>query len=263
MSDAPNKIIRKRKRENETKKWTNQETRMVLTYMQMHRNIEKPTARIYYEKLIEHTNIDATWNTLKCKIRHLRVILQKANDLLISAATGKDGDDCDTIKDKMLQICPYYDQLSDIFPLATASEFPLMATPKLEVLNYSPVDGSDSNNFKMSACEDKTFLFYDEPTTSSETNTFAGKVKCTAHNCCVNNPAETEAEWIKFRIEKLQFEKQKFEWSKEFEEKKLELEYKKQRDEFELRKLELEQNERLKMFEIEIKYKQENKNAVI
>lgn len=58
--------------------------------------MQKPTARIYYTKLLEETHINATFNTLKCKVRHLKGTLQKARDLINSLYNGEEDTDGET-----------------------------------------------------------------------------------------------------------------------------------------------------------------------
>ncbi|KAM8702539.1 hypothetical protein ACLKA7_005655 [Drosophila subpalustris] len=57
------------KRLSEPKKWSDKEVGEILNYMQVHRNIEKPTAQVYYKKLLEQTKIEATWNLVRYKDR--------------------------------------------------------------------------------------------------------------------------------------------------------------------------------------------------
>ncbi|XP_067622612.1 uncharacterized protein [Eurosta solidaginis] len=243
MSEIRNEKIKKRKREKESKQWTEAEIRKILAYMQMNSNVAKPTARLYYEKLIEATGIDATWNLLKCKIHHLKGTLQKANDFINSTDAGLQGDDgTATVQEKMLKICPHYYQLAEIFsPYAQIENSPVNAA------HFDDLDEADYKPFDMIDYKDTSFLLSDEPTTSSAANTLPKKAKFSEQKTCADKFSEMEAERINFRNEQLKLEREKFEWSKKLDEKKLELERQKQRDEFELKKLELEKNEKIKM----------------
>ncbi|KAM8701728.1 hypothetical protein ACLKA7_001020 [Drosophila subpalustris] len=79
-------------------------------------NLEKPTAQIYYNKLIAATNIDATWNLVRFKIRHLKTGWQNADAFSKSTGAGlEEGDVETTIRAKLLKMCPHYDQLDDIY----------------------------------------------------------------------------------------------------------------------------------------------------
>ncbi|KAL7723247.1 hypothetical protein ACLKA6_018973 [Drosophila palustris] len=88
----------------------------MLDYVRSHTNFEKPTARLYYLKLLEETKIETKWNLARCKMRHLKALFVKANDFLNSTGAGVEDEDGDlTIQEKIKKICPYYDTLSEIF----------------------------------------------------------------------------------------------------------------------------------------------------
>ncbi|KAM8702304.1 hypothetical protein ACLKA7_007646 [Drosophila subpalustris] len=56
----------------------------------------KPTAQIYYNKLIAATNIDATWNLVRFKVRHLKTGWQKAKAFSKSTGAGLEEGDVET-----------------------------------------------------------------------------------------------------------------------------------------------------------------------
>ncbi|KAL7726299.1 hypothetical protein ACLKA6_010207 [Drosophila palustris] len=65
----------------------------MLDYVRSHTNFEKPTARLYYLKLLEETKIETKWNLARSKMRHLKALFVKANDFLNSTGAGdEDGD---------------------------------------------------------------------------------------------------------------------------------------------------------------------------
>ncbi|XP_036340160.1 uncharacterized protein LOC118749467 [Rhagoletis pomonella] len=168
MSATSNEV-RKRKRENEVKKWTEDEMKKVLSYMQGHRNIEKPTAQLYDKKLLEETKIDATWNMLNCKARHLKGTLQNVDGWSDSTAAGLgDDENLTTIRKKVLKKCPHLDQLFDIFSKSKEIEVVVMDT-STDVFDCSILDATD--------LEDESFPASDEPSTSSAATTFASKGK--------------------------------------------------------------------------------------
>ncbi|XP_037929445.1 uncharacterized protein LOC119663929, partial [Teleopsis dalmanni] len=225
--------IRKRKRDNEVKKWTEEEIKKVLCYMQEHRNIEKPTAQLYYKQLLAETNINANWNILKCKVRHLKSTLQKADAWINSTGAGvEDDDNTITVKDKVVKICPHYEQLVDIFSPSKEIEFVVMDTSNALDCTLDAID-----------LEEDSVILDGELSASSETISFENKVKRTARPTCIDKLKDMESDRVKFRKEQLILEIEKFEWTKEMEKQKLELERQKVENEFKLKKLELEQKE--------------------
>ncbi|XP_037933943.1 uncharacterized protein LOC119672194 [Teleopsis dalmanni] len=79
-------------------------------------NFEKPTAQIYYKKLLEVTKIDTTWDLVRFKMRYFKQSFVKANNWRKSTGAGLlDDEEVTSIKDKVKLMCPYYDQLSEIF----------------------------------------------------------------------------------------------------------------------------------------------------
>ncbi|XP_046802716.1 uncharacterized protein LOC124418898 [Lucilia cuprina] len=285
MSTIRNEI-RKRKRENEVKKWTDEDIKKVLSYMQAHRNIEKPTARMYYEKLLEETKIEANWNILKCKVRYLKGTLQKAETWRRKAGIRmENGDGATTIKDKVVQkICPHYDQLSDIFILGKETNYAI-TDKSFDAANYISQDAIDIKDESLEVSDDafdtssheaidikneiiaenyeelpaandfrdERLGVDDEAITSAALPVY--KVKHIAQNNSVNKLSAIEIERTKIWEKQLKLERDKFEWAKEMEMKKLDMDKMRLENEFLLKKLELEQNERIKMFEIEMKYK--------
>lgn len=63
---------------------------------------QKPTAQLYYRKLLESTQIDSTWHCVKCEVRHLKTTLQKADAWSNSTGAGvEEGDRTTTVKGKL------------------------------------------------------------------------------------------------------------------------------------------------------------------
>ncbi|XP_030570481.1 uncharacterized protein LOC115769696 isoform X2 [Drosophila novamexicana] len=123
--------------------------------MRVHSNIEKPTAQIYYRKLIDETKLDATWNLVRFKVRHLKGGWQKADAHRKSiVAGGEESDKIDetTLQAKLLRMCPHYEQLSDIFSVRKQMEMVVRDSQG----SWSSLD--------MSHCEDESTT--DPPITS-------------------------------------------------------------------------------------------------
>lgn len=127
--------------------------------------------------------------------------------------------------------------MSDIF--STSKSF--------ESYDYSSHDTSD--------IEDESFGLRREAKSTLENGSFSPKIQRVQENISLERLKEVDNEGTKFREKLLKLEMDKFEWSKEMDKKKLELERLRIEKEFELKKMELQQNERIKMYEIEMKYK--------
>ncbi|XP_050321886.1 uncharacterized protein LOC126754058 [Bactrocera neohumeralis] len=283
--------IRKRRREKEVKKWTEAEIKAVLSYMQNHRNVEKPTAKIYYSKLLAATKIEATWNILKCKIRYLKSQMKSADHWLNSTGAGvEDGVVERTVMDKVLKSCPHYKQLADIFATEREAEVVVMSSSAMELDSIENVV-DDLEDPEPEAQEENDISVL--ASASSAASPIVKKIKPKHQNTAIDKLATLEAERMRFREKQLQFEIEKFNWMKqveankhENEKKKIENDFqkplqfeiekfnwmkqveankhenekKKIENDFQLKKMELEQNERIRKLEIEMKYKNNNIN---
>lgn len=104
---------KKKRRENPSRKWRDIETLKMLQYISVHAKtfevskifsiktqkmmtnklkifFQKPTSRLYYNQMIREIKIDATWDLIKWKIRHLRLKFFKALDYKNSADHAND-----------------------------------------------------------------------------------------------------------------------------------------------------------------------------
>ncbi|XP_049314825.1 uncharacterized protein LOC125778958 [Bactrocera dorsalis] len=228
--------------------------------MQDHRNVEKPTARIYYTKLLAVTKIEATWNILKCKIRYLKSQMKSAEHWLNSTGAGvEDGDVELTVMDKVLKSCPHYKQLADIFATEREAEVMVMSSSAMELDSEENVV-DDLEDPEPEAQEENDILVSELSSGSSAASPFVKKIKAKQQYTAIDILATLESERMSFREKQLQFEKEKFNWMKQVEANKHENEKKKIENDFQLKKMELEQNERIRKLEIEIKYKINNIN---
>ncbi|XP_064538779.1 uncharacterized protein LOC135428620 isoform X2 [Drosophila montana] len=247
--------------DKESKRWSDEETRKLLDYMELHKNIE-PTARIYYSKLIDETGISCAWHTLKYKVRYLRLSLRKANTL--GSLTGSMQND-EAIKK---QICPYYKQLMNIFGLGKDPVDPADIEQPIDYAG-SRVEYTDCDA-ALSQSDVGSFIL--EPSGSEfEVNQFkkapsqVNKKKRKKSDTPMDKIVRLETERMEFREKqhrleadrlkwlkqmegsKLQLEKEKFEWAKQieehrlsFENRKLKMDERKMDNDFLLRKMELE-----------------------
>ncbi|XP_053950344.1 uncharacterized protein LOC128858252 [Anastrepha ludens] len=98
------------------KKWTNEENQLLLDYLLENKDIEKPTAHLYYANFLNKTKIYAHPNMMCGKVRHLKKTYLMAEQWL-RTKVNKGDIDCPIIKEKLHKICPYYNRLSQIFPI--------------------------------------------------------------------------------------------------------------------------------------------------
>ncbi|KAL7745029.1 hypothetical protein ACLKA6_007291 [Drosophila palustris] len=263
---------------SEPKKWSDKEVGEILNYMQVHRNIEKPTAQIYYKKLLEQTKIEATWNLVRYKVRHLRTGWKKAN--LFSKSTGagvEEGDAETTVRAKLLKMCPYYDQLDDIY--SGGKDVNVVVVESED----RPLWTSDNSVVDQESIVEAPFLIeLDDSSNLNDSNftelSFVEKTKMKAQKTSLAQLVSIESNRSQFREDRLK-QVDQFVWNKELEERKLRLEEdikemderklrleerqmdlkEKQADnEFKLKQQELEQKERILKLELELKYKNHN-----
>ncbi|XP_067625572.1 uncharacterized protein [Eurosta solidaginis] len=95
------------------KRWTPAEISQIIDYMTEFTNVEKPTARAYYENMLKVYPIDATWDLIKWKVRYLRVIYSKAVQWLETDEVRQMNNA--QVEEKLLKMCPNYYRLYKIF----------------------------------------------------------------------------------------------------------------------------------------------------
>ncbi|KAM8702561.1 hypothetical protein ACLKA7_005677 [Drosophila subpalustris] len=223
--------------------------------MQVHRYLEKPTAQIYYNKLIAATNIDATWNLLRFKVRHLKTGWQKADAFSKSTGAGlEEGDVETTIRAKLLKMCPHYDQLDDIY--SSSKEINVIV---VESSQYQ--ESKSTIEPSMTPIEEESLMdamLATQMENSMEANdldaSFVEKTKRKVQNNSLAQ--EFRDKRLVLETDSLKLNQEKFLWAKEMEQRKLDLEERKLN--FEERKLNLEelriQNDfKLKERELEMK----------
>ncbi|XP_050340161.1 uncharacterized protein LOC126766411 [Bactrocera neohumeralis] len=108
---------KKVKRERPNKKWTKEEINKLLDFLEEADEIEAPTAQFFYKKCIQVKGIEATWDLLRWKVRHLKSTFNKANDYRTSTGAGIDEMDVGvgSFEDKIEKMCPHYNRLNKIF----------------------------------------------------------------------------------------------------------------------------------------------------
>ncbi|XP_050340766.1 uncharacterized protein LOC126767248, partial [Bactrocera neohumeralis] len=188
---------------------------------------------------------------MRWKVRHLKAQYRKANDWLASTGAGlQDEADSRTIEAKIAKICPYYDQLRDIFEKRLPATQPLLVESNLPSPQLCPV--SPAPEFEAEFLEECV------PAAPSNAASPIAPISTPVSTCqrsirppksSVAQLAAIQAEKIAMEAKKLEFEKYIFEEEKKIQEKKLDIESKKL--DIELKKIETE--EKFKMLELEMK----------
>ncbi|KAI8126644.1 hypothetical protein FF38_03737 [Lucilia cuprina] len=81
------KIKRKREKLN-NKRWTDAEIKQLLEYLQERQGFEKPTAQIFYRKFLQVTELDASWDIVRWKVKNLKSNYNKAETWRKSTGAG-------------------------------------------------------------------------------------------------------------------------------------------------------------------------------
>ncbi|XP_022212951.2 uncharacterized protein LOC111067914 isoform X2 [Drosophila obscura] len=235
----------------------------MLAYIARHGNIEKPTARKYYAKLMEETKISGTWNTFKCKLRYLKGTLQKANTW--RKTKGSEIDDPARVRETLLQLCPHYDQLVVMFGADFNFESSMSNSlwntefnhPRSSILsnddslNEEYLKSASDSSMDPIDCSDSVF----ETELHNHQNEVEEPQKPERVPHTPHTDAAKKVDELDYKEAILQLEVEKFQWVKEKELRRMKFEEKKLQAAVELRKLELEQEERIAMYEINMKYK--------
>ncbi|XP_049302133.1 uncharacterized protein LOC125775516 [Bactrocera dorsalis] len=108
---------KKVKRERPNKKWTKEEINKLLDFLEEADEIEAPTAQFFYKKCIVVKGIEATWDLLRWKVRHLKSTFKKAHDYRTSTGAGIDEMEVGvgSFEEKIEKMCPHYNRLNKIF----------------------------------------------------------------------------------------------------------------------------------------------------
>ncbi|XP_049315728.1 uncharacterized protein LOC115065987 [Bactrocera dorsalis] len=116
---------------------------------------QAPTAQIFYKKLIESTKIDATWDLIRWKVRHLKASYKKPSDWRMSTGAGplESDDGTSSVEGKVLQMCPHFNQLKHIFGKKATSELPfeVVDSGSTSIMNESAASQTLKSLFLMSA----------------------------------------------------------------------------------------------------------------
>uniref|UniRef100_A0A1A9UNT9 Myb-like domain-containing protein n=1 Tax=Glossina austeni TaxID=7395 RepID=A0A1A9UNT9_GLOAU len=238
------------------KKWTTEETIKILEYIISNGNLEKPTAKSYYEKLIRQTGVDANWSLCKWKVRNLKTGYIKAlewqNTVGADMIRSENGD-VNYVLDKVLRMSPHFKRLREIFGD--------IVVKNSQVENYE-IKELTMNDFEMQP----THVPTPQPQTSlSTTMTTTSILENSNSQPFINGQKDAshdEGQQIYNRDEQLTIEARRLlleERRVKLDEQKMQIDYEiemqKLKQEYELKKLQMEKDERIQKYELELKYK--------
>ncbi|XP_049306211.1 uncharacterized protein LOC125776714 [Bactrocera dorsalis] len=220
----------KRKRQQPNKKWKESEVHSIIEFLMEEPEFEAPTAQLFYKRFLRNSQLDVSWDLVRWKVRHLKAQYRKANDWLASTGAGlQDEADGSTIEAKIAKMCPYYDQLREIFEKRLPVMQPLLVESNLPSPQLCPV--SPAPEFEAEFLEECV------PAAPSNAASSIAPISTPVSTCQRSNThppkssigqlAAIQAEKIAMEAKKLEFDKYKFEEEKKIQEKKLDIESKK------------------------------------
>ncbi|XP_050741723.1 uncharacterized protein LOC108028772 isoform X1 [Drosophila biarmipes] len=208
------------------KRWSHDEIRKMLDFVKRNRKLEVPSAKLFYEAMMQETGIEGSWQNMRCQMRFLKMTLSKANNWL-STNDFNLKDKKSAIEYARDRFCPFYYELAELF----GQEF-----STLELC-------SDANQENTSSSSDEN----EEPSVSA-------KAKKGKNRNGASKPKIRRKE-ASLEAAKLQIEGEKFQWAKEKEYRELKIKEKKVENELYLKKLELEHKKEIAMYKIQMKRK--------
>ncbi|XP_055381434.1 uncharacterized protein LOC129612017 [Condylostylus longicornis] len=117
MEVSQTKVVKRRVKGKVQKKWMDKDVMKIISFLERHRQFEKPTAQNYYNRLLSHTGIEATCQKVRFKVRYLQRCFLKA-EAWRNSAEAKAIENAEGVSSviKMLErTCPFYNKLYDVF----------------------------------------------------------------------------------------------------------------------------------------------------
>ncbi|KAI8036645.1 uncharacterized protein LOC128260135 [Drosophila gunungcola] len=96
------------------KRLSDSDIKKMLSFVKRKKGKPMPSARKYYETMIEATGIEGSWQNMRSELQFLKMTLSRANSWLNNVDFSRNN------KEKAIDYardcyCPYYDQLVEIF----------------------------------------------------------------------------------------------------------------------------------------------------
>ncbi|XP_065355249.1 uncharacterized protein LOC135949581 [Calliphora vicina] len=272
--------IKRNREKRNNKRWTDNEIKQLLQYLQEQPDFEKPTAQIFYRQFLKASNLDATWDLCRWKIKNLRTTYKKAETWRRSNGLFETDP---AVQDKLRKICRFYDDLHCVFA-QRFSDFPdeLFDSASTTDMSFNRTSLTEStmddsiDEFHLAAVKSEANDDIEEQTPllvplRSETTSPVSSVpaepqddervinhkdenvqlKPDAFKNSLDEISQKNREQSTFLKMRLEFEKDRFQKEFELKERKFAEEIKERREKFELKKLEMEQEKHLRILQLE------------
>ncbi|XP_041563812.1 uncharacterized protein LOC121467059 [Drosophila elegans] len=179
------------------KKLSDSDIKKMLNFVKRKKGQPMPSARKYFETMIEETGIEGSWQNMRSELQFLKMTLSRANSWLNNVDFSRNNKEMaiDYARDRY---CPYYDQLVEIF----GSDF-----KTLEALNKNnSSSGSDEKQNQAGTSKPRISRRESSPQTAKlqNENIHLQRIK-------TNETAEIEENKVKnqFLVRKLELEENK------------------------------------------------------
>ncbi|XP_017475631.1 PREDICTED: uncharacterized protein LOC108365918 [Rhagoletis zephyria] len=268
----------KKARQEPNHKWTEREVLLIIDFLHQEEDFEAPSAKFFYKRFLEKTQLNVTWELVRWKVRHLKSLYNKANDWLSGTGAGLlHKSDGVTIEEKLAKTCPHFDRLKEVFgkrfaniqPLLVSTDVSSPSPPQHSPASPTIVSPSSPELVNETAVDNSSAAPATAPASSSSSSFPREVAPRTAPKPSISQLAAVQKEKIAFEKNKMEFERAKFEKESEIQEKKVSVEEKRldiemkklesedkwKEKELELKKLEIEMKERISRYEIDKKYK--------
>ncbi|XP_036329862.1 uncharacterized protein LOC118742003 [Rhagoletis pomonella] len=259
---------KKRLRINGTFRWTEQQTRDLLTIVFDNvkanpEQFEKPTAQKFYDRITESApNLrNIKWDTMRTKMRHLKTSFLTA--LKWKGQTGAgllESGDVKSVEEYIKKTCPFYDDLHAIFARRVNIQPPAIYQSTEPILSLA---NNEEEALLEIDCETSSTTLLESPLVSPSVilpptfseNQVSPPCTLASDTRTLNNtttpkrnlkrPQSSNSFALLFEIQKKKVE---------LETQKLELEKEKEENQFKLQKLQLEKEERIEMEKLRLEH---------
>ncbi|XP_054745499.1 uncharacterized protein LOC129249855 [Anastrepha obliqua] len=258
---------KKRLRINGTFRWSEQQTRDLLTIVfdNVKPNLEqfeKPTAQNFYDRIKQNSPNLCTikWNNIRTKMRHLKTSFLAAVKWKSQTGAGLlENGDVTSVEEYIKKTCPFYDDLHAIFarriniqpPAIYQSSEPVLSMENNEEELLLEIDCETSTSFSESPLVSPSVLIF--PTFPenqvSPPCSLASDIR-TQHNTTATNKNLKRAHSSSPFALLFEIQKKKV----DLETQKLEFEREKEENKFKLQKLQLEKEERVEMEKLRLEH---------
>ncbi|XP_037942125.1 uncharacterized protein LOC119675024 [Teleopsis dalmanni] len=276
-----------RERKNPIKKWMPAEEAALINFLKENVDFEKPTAQVFYKRFLQSSAVIADWKIVRSKVRNMRTTYSKTREWINTV--GKVMADDETVETTTHNMCRFYYDFEEIFGSNIFSTSSNLDSFQTTIVNLGTLSDQtcDEPCIAMVKTEKEEIENVDVNMTSHD-RSFSGSQTLSSHaeiqpfedipdnipttNCseayfgtAMSEMAQTQAEILKLKKEKMQFDTmfkekimQLLERQIAIQENKLELKKTELSSQEHLKILELEMKERIAMKELELKYKSKN-----